>query len=510
MAAEHSQAGPDFNRIVTRSAVTRYAAAVLATIVALYLRDILTPFLGSTNPYHTLWAAVVFSAWYCGLGPSILSTLLGLVGVGYWILPSFHFHPAAPSFNLNAMIGFGLFSGLIIAMGESNRRAGAKHIAAEREKERAKALFETFMDNSPAATYLKDEEGKYVYANRMIRERFHLPSIVGKTDFDLFPAEMASEYREHDALVFGEDKALEFVEHSMEADGEHTWLSVKFPMHDTDGKKLLGGKSLDITDRERAEQALREARQELAQRVTERTIELSRANQGLRELSARLLQMQDEERRRIARELHDSVGQMLAAISMNIALVKSESDRLSPVISRAVLENEQMIQQITREIRTISHLLHPPLLDEAGLRSALSWFVEQFSERSQIAVRLEIAPSVDRMEPEAETAIFRVVQECLTNIHKHSGSPTALIRLNQEDGHLRLEVRDFGQGISPEKQFALTSTAKTGVGLRGMRERVGQLGGVLDVHSDNTGTMINVVLPVSLSSNAPSTTERVA
>jgi PAS domain S-box-containing protein len=511
MAAEDdSQSGLDFNGVATRSTVARYFIAVAATIFALYLRGVLTPFLGSTNPYHTLWAAVVFSAWYCGLGPSILSTLLGLAGVAYWIVPSFHSHAVAPAFDLNGMIGFALFSGLIIAMAESSRRASAKRIAAELASQRAKALFEAFMDNSPAATYLKDEQGKYVYANRMIRERFHLPSIIGKTDFDIFPRDMASEFREHDAQVFREDKAFEFVEHSVEADGEHTWLSIKFPLQDTDGKKLLGGKSFDITDRQRAEEALREARQELAQRVKERTIELSRANQGLRELSARLLQLQDEERRRIARELHDSVGQMLAAISMNIALVKSESDRLSPVVSRAVLDNEHMIQQITREIRTISHLLHPPLLDEAGLRSALSWFVEQFGERSKIAVRLEIAPSLDRLDPEAETAIFRVVQECLTNIHKHSGSSTALIRLNQTEDSLRLEVWDFGHGISPEKHFALTSTAKTGVGLRGMRERVGQLGGALEVQSDKTGTMVSVVLPLTPPADAPDTGERVA
>ncbi|MGA8154020.1 MAG: ATP-binding protein [Terriglobales bacterium] len=510
MASEDSLARPDSWSVATKSAAGRYALAILVTLLALYLRALATPFLRTSNPYHTLWAAVVFSAWYCGVGPAILSTLVGLVGVWYWLLPPFHSLAVTPAFDLYGMIGFALFSGLIIVMGESTRRASSKRLAAELSAERAKALFEAFMDNSPAATYLKDEEGGYVYANRMIRDRFQLPSVVGKTDFDLFPPEMAEEFREHDTLVLQEGKAREFIEHSVEADGPHTWLSVKFPMHDSDGKKLLGGKSLDITDRQRAEEALREARRELAQRVKERTIELSRANQGLRELSARLLQMQDEERRRIARELHDSVGQMLAAINMNIALVKSESYKLSLLVRKAVLENEQMIQQITQEIRTISHLLHPPLLDEAGLRSALSWFVEQFGERSKIAVHLEIAPSLGRLAPDTETAIFRVVQECLTNIHRHSGGSGALIRLGQADGNLCLEVRDNGRGIPPEKQIALSSTGRTGVGLRGMRERVGQLGGTLDVQSDETGTVVNVTLPLIPQTGASGASDRVA
>ena len=509
---EDSSSQRDATPLVSRSAVTRYAVAILATLFALSLRGLLTPFLGSKNPYHTVWAAIVFSAWYCGLGPSIVATLIGLVGVWYWLLPPFHSLSLADtsSPDVYGMIGFVLFSGLIIAMGESNRRTSSKRIVAENEGQRSKALFEAFMENSPAATYLKDEQGRYIYANRIATERFHVPSVLGKTDFDIFPSEMASEFREHDAMVLCDGKAREFIEHSLAGDGEHTWLTVKFLVRDTNGQKLLGGKSLDITDRHRAEEALREARQELAQRVRERTLELSRANEGLRELSVRLLQMQDEERRRIARELHDSVGQQLAAIGMNIALVKSEFDKLSPVASKAVLENEQMIQQINKEIRTISHLLHPPLLDEAGLRSALSWFVQQFGERSEIAVQLEITPSLGRLSPEVETAIFRVVQECLTNIHRHSGSSTALIRLNQDKGHLCLEVRDNGHGISAEKQIALASSVKGGVGMRGMRERVGQLGGALDIRSDEKGTIVTVTLPLPPSAAGADASEKVA
>jgi len=496
-------------RRYSQSTFARYAVAIAAILFALFLGTLLNPILGAKNPYHTVWAAIVFAAWYCGLGPSILATLIGLAGVCYYLLPPIHSFAIASPADLYGMIGFVLFSALIIAMGESTLRAKAKRLAAELEAQRARRLFEDFMDNSPAATYLKNEQGKYVYANRMVKDRFHVPGIVGKSDFDLFPAEIAKEAREHDTLVLREGKAREFIEHSIEADGKHVWLSVKFPLFDVDGQRLLGGKSLDITDRHRAEEALREARQDLTQRVNERTIELSRANESLRELSARLLQMQDQERRRIARELHDSVGQQLAAINMNIALVKSESGRLSPVAAKAIFENEQMIREITQEIRTISHLLHPPLLDEAGLRSALSWFVQEFGERSKIAVQLEITPHLERLDPDAETAIFRVVQECLTNIHKHSGGSAALIRLSHDDGKLCLEVRDNGQGIPHDKQAALASAAKSGVGLRGMRERVGQLGGTLDIQSDEKGTVVHVVLPVPLSADvSPTGTEQ--
>lgn len=147
-----------------------------------------------------------------------------------------------------------------------------------------------------------------------------------------------------------------------------------------------------------------------------RTAELKAANQSLRDLSARLLQVQDEERRRLARELHDSLGQILAALSMNIGAVQAQAHKLDPFAARAVSENAQLVQQASNEIRTLSHLLHPPLLEIAGLASALRWYVDRFSERSQIKVDLEIPSDFPRLPDDTELAIFRIVQECLTNI----------------------------------------------------------------------------------------------
>lgn len=267
-----------------------------------------------------------------------------------------------------------------------------------------------------------------------------------------------------------------------------------------------------VTDEREVEVALRqsnrllsEARDLLEKRVQERTAELEAANQSLRYLSARLLHLQDEERRRLARELHDSAGQILAAIGMNIAVVQAQSHKLDSSGVRAVSENAQLVDQVSREIRTISHLLHPPLLEVAGLVSALRWYVDGFSERSRIKVDLEVPEDFERLPNDAELAIFRVVQECLTNIHRHSGSATAAIRIQQQDGQLTVEVRDSGKGFSLEKQRELIESSGGGVGFGGMRERLRQLGGKIEIQSEGQGTVVNVTLKVqSAASDLPS------
>ncbi|MGB6675959.1 MAG: ATP-binding protein [Terriglobales bacterium] len=214
------------------------------------------------------------------------------------------------------------------------------------------------------------------------------------------------------------------------------------------------------------------------------------------EFASRLQAMQDEERRRLARELHDSVGQNLAALGMNIAIVQAQSHKLDSLGARAVSENAHLVEQVSREIRTISHLLHPPLLDIAGLASALRWYADGFSERSNIKVDLEIPSDFGRLPDELEITIFRIVQECLTNIHRHSGSSTATIRLHQEGDRLTVQVQDSGKGIPLEKQHELIESGRGGVGLAGMRERLRRLGGTLEIESNESGTTVSAILKV--------------
>ncbi len=271
------------------------------------------------------------------------------------------------------------------------------------------------------------------------------------------------------------------------------------PVQDERGEVLMiVASGLDITEH-------LQLRGILEDRVRERTLELEvknaevvRQTEIVRELSARLLQIQDEERRRIARELHDSVGQMLAAVSMNMANVHREADALSPEAAKSLEDNTGLLEQLSIEIRTISHLLHPPLLDEVGLESALQWYIDGFSERSKINVDLQLPEDFGRLPRNLEITLFRVVQECLTNIHRHSGSSTASIRVARLQNEVRLEVRDAGKGIPKETQATLASGKLSGVGLRGMHERLRQMGGQLEVQSNGTGTLILATLPIDV------------
>jgi two-component system NarL family sensor kinase len=250
--------------------------------------------------------------------------------------------------------------------------------------------------------------------------------------------------------------------------------------------------------------AQKEMRKYIEGSVRERTRELHEKNVEiagqagqLRELSTRLLKVQDEERRRIARELHDSAGQELAALSMNFYVIRGAPGSLSLAQERAVNESCELLARLTEEIRTLSYLLHPPLLDETGLSSALQWYVDGFAERSKIAVRLHVAEDFGRLPTEVETTLFRIVQESLTNVHRHSGSTTAEIRLRRLQNEVRLEVLDTGVGM-PVKKRLNGDDAKAGVGILGMSERVRQLGGSFVISAAAPGTRITASLPVRL------------
>ncbi len=242
----------------------------------------------------------------------------------------------------------------------------------------------------------------------------------------------------------------------------------------------------DITESKRAEAELLETKQHLEQLVVQRTT-------ALQELSGRLLRMQDEERRRIARELHDSMGQELSVMKM---LLESSLQRglADPENKNNVEQSLQMAENVLKQVRSLSYLLHPPLLDEMGLVPALQWYVEGLSQRSGLQISLMIEPKeFGRLSPELETAVFRIVQESLTNVYKHAQSPTAAVRLEQAESQVRVEVKDDGKGI-PEDKLEKLST-NIGVGIGGMRERVRQFGGDVQISSSRSGTTVEVLLP---------------
>jgi PAS domain S-box-containing protein len=220
------------------------------------------------------------------------------------------------------------------------------------------------------------------------------------------------------------------------------------------------------------------------------------AEESLRTLSQRLIRLQDDERRRIARELHDSTGQSLAALRMHLEKI-SATPCLPESVGATLREAEETCQSCSTEIRTISYLLHPPLLDEVGLLPALEWYLEGFSERSGVRVEREISEPARSLSQELNTALFRIIQEALVNIHKHAETKEAKIRLNGDVKHVVLEIRDRGKGINPSRMWRRNDggVGNLGVGLTGMRERVHQLGGSLEILRAHPGTLIRAILP---------------
>jgi len=341
---------------ILRLPLTRYVVAVAAAVAALALRFVLTPLLGPANPYHTVWLGVVFCAWFCGVGPSILGTMIMFLGVWYWFVPPYRSFALQSPREIFGLAGFLLFAAVIITIGERARRTQAK---------------------------------------------------------------------------------------------------------------------------------LNEAHDEMEIAVKERTAELAEANEKLRELTSSLMHLQDEERRRFARELHDSVGQLLAVIGMNLA--SFEGEQLTPDAARLLSDSQRLAEEISMQIRTISHLLHPPLLDEAGLRAALHTYVDGFSQRSKLEATLDISEGLPRLSRDLEISIFRIVQECLTNIHKHAGATSVSISIHWS-GSITLKVADDGKG--------LRAGHGPGVGVRGMEERVRQLRGTFHIASNSRGTTVTVTMPI--------------
>jgi PAS domain S-box-containing protein len=309
--------------------------------------------------------------------------------------------------------------------------------------------------------------------------------IIGK-HFSIFypPEAIRSGWPTRELLLAEKEGRFEDEGWRVRKDGSAFWASVIITTLRGNEGKLTGFAKVtqDLTERRLADERIQNLNRELHNRISQldesqrivelRTLEFQR-------LSARVLQIQDEERRRIARDLHDDLGQQLAALKM--ILDKSPNDEASKITESAI-----------NTVRNLSYLLHPPLLDETGLHAALHWLVEGLIKRSGIEIQLILRPvSLPRMTTEIETTIFRVVQESLTNVYRHAGSTSARVEIDKQSEWITVRVRDYGKGIKPD-----ILAGRMSVGIGGMRERVRQLGGTLTVSSSEPGTLVEAKIPL--------------
>ncbi len=275
-----------------------------------------------------------------------------------------------------------------------------------------------------------------------------------------------------------------------------------YPIVDNQGQVLfLHPTGVDVTDLKRAEENYRNLVETLDAEVRDRTLELEKRNadvlrqsEQLRELSSRLLQAQDEERRHIARELHDSAGQTLTLLAMNLSQLAQDVSS-TPKLAESAQNSLNLVQQLNQDIRTMSYLLHPPLLDENGLSPSVSWYVQGLVERSGLDIRLDIAENLGRLPRDIELLVFRLIQEGLTNIHRHSGSKIASISVVRDAAGVTVDIHDQGKGIPPDR-LAEIQSGGSGVGIRGMRERLRQYRGTLTIESNGSGTRAHVTIPL--------------
>ncbi|MGB7024875.1 MAG: histidine kinase, partial [Candidatus Acidiferrales bacterium] len=380
--------------------------------------------------------------------------------------------------------------------------------------------FREMIDALPAAIYTTDAEGRLTHFNpAAIRLSCRVPDVGSDkwcVSWKLFwPDGTPMPHAESPmALALKKGRAIRDAEIIAERpDGRRLWLSVyPTPLRDAEGR-IIGGINMlvDRTEQKRYEAKLRESEERYrvlagkldaeararTKELEERNVEIHEQAERLRLLSNRLMQTQDDERRSIARELHDSVGQYLAALGMSIESARRSIKEIPPQVAEKLDQATEIVGKCSSEIRTLSHLLHPPLLEELGLASAIEWYVEGFALRSNMEVQLQIPPKLRRLEEPVELALFRVLQECLTNIHRHSGSKTAVVTVEADEQQVKLEVSDQGRGIlEPLLETRFTAPKRLGVGINGMRERLKGLNGTLEIHSTNLGTTARAIIPL--------------
>ncbi len=394
----------------------------------------------------------------------------------------------------------GQFSGALIEIdGQLHALVVIHDVTARRKAEEAlqasEKLFRSLVESLHVGIVLLGPQAEILFANQAASQIFNMPieEVLGKNSSELGMVALYEDGTEMPfsmrpgprALATGNTVRNEVMGWRRPDSDEVLWiLGETVPVFDQNGQldKLVASFS-DITKRKQAEESLRQ-------------------------LSTRLLQLQDEERRRLGRELHDSLAQSVLAVNLNLAQVARSSTPLDEKAQTAISKARGVLQEMSQEIRTLSYLLHPPMLDELGLTSALKEYAAGFSERSGIELEVDLQADFGRLSQEAETALFRIVQESLSNIQRHSGSQTAKIRLRGDTNRVELEVSDRGRGMNlMTVERSRNSRSRLGVGILGMRERIAQLGGRLEVESSPSGTIVRAAIPMMAEvSDAPSHT----
>jgi hypothetical protein len=348
---------------------------------------------------------------------------------------------------------------------------------ADRALQTSESRLRAIVDHAFAMVYLKDLEGRYLMANRRFEEVTGIAAtaVLGKTDHELFPRPLAEALKANDSKVLEGRAPVQFEEEIAQADGTHVYLSVKFPLPDAGGSPYaVGGISADITQRKRAERAL------------------ARSREQLRALSARLLRVREEERARISREIHDELGQSLTALRMSQALlIRGLRAKGGGALADQLESMQAVVDTVLAAVRRIATELRPDVLDALGLAAALEWQAAEFASRTGIACRVSVPqPWVER-DAERSTALFRIFQEALTNVARHSGATRVTAELRRDGGMLELTVADDGSGFVEADERASSS-----LGLLGMRERAAMLGGETTIASaPGGGTTVTVRLP---------------
>jgi PAS domain S-box-containing protein len=375
-----------------------------------------------------------------------------------------------------------------------------------RSEERFRLFVEAVKDY---AIYTLDPDGRVTSWNQGAEriKGYSALEVIGQ-HFSLFFTEEDKRARkpEQELQVAADQGRFETEGWRVRKGGSQFWANVVLTAIKDGSGNLIGFVKVtrDFTERMRADEALRQTNSALSAEVRERKLaeqKLAASERSLRELSMHLLRSQDEERRRIGRELHDSLGQYLAVLKMNLDSLQSAIQSSANGFSGVLADCVRLADDSIKEMRTISYLLYPPMLEEVGLKSAIPWYLDGFSKRSNIEITFDVNSDFGRLAADVELALFRVLQESLTNVHRHSESSAASVRLSTEQGYVVLEIKDEGKGMPAALvQDSENGWARSlGVGLRGMQERMRQFSGKLEVYSSDKGTTVKASIPVTQS-----------